>query len=305
MASKDKVRIDKDGEIENEEILKRARARTWARAGEDVFQLAGSPDVTKKLTPGFYEIGSSMQGLFFVRRDLCNDEIIKFNTGVVKQVSDEIEEFQKREKIFKDMGFLHRRGYILYGPPGSGKTICAKSIIDASVQRIGAVAFSGNNISMLSNGLKEFREVEPNRFIICLFEDIDAILRNNNEAFVLSMLDGEDQVDHVLNIATTNYPERLDRRIVARPRRFDRVIKISHPEPIIREAFLKRKLKHVPDKTLKIWVKESEGLSFSAMTELIVSVVCLGIPLPKAAKILRDMNRGGASSAEWGTGEEE
>ena len=62
--------------------------------------------------------------------------------------------------------------------------------------------------------LKVFREIEPNRSIIYIFEDIDSIIEHHGEDEILSVLDGEMQVNKVLNIATTNYPERLDRRIV-------------------------------------------------------------------------------------------
>jgi ATP-dependent 26S proteasome regulatory subunit len=55
----------------------------------------------------------------------------------------------------------------------------------------------------------------------------------------LSVLDGENQVDKVLNIATTNYPEKLDRRLVGRPRRFDRLIYIDMPNHVVRREYFK------------------------------------------------------------------
>jgi len=45
-------------------------------------------------------------------------------------------------------------------------------------------------------------------------------------------------VDKALNIASTNYPEKLDRRIISRPRRFDRILRIDAPDARVREAYL-------------------------------------------------------------------
>ena len=44
--------------------------------------------------------------------------------------------------------------------------------------------------------------------MICIFEDIDAIIQNYGDCVLLQWLDGHHQVDRVINLATTNYPER-------------------------------------------------------------------------------------------------
>ena len=64
----------------------------------------------------------------------------------------------------------------------------------------------------------------------------------HGDSELLQWLDGSHQINKVINIATTNYPERLDRRIVSRPRRFDRIIKIEAPAARIRETYLAKKL---------------------------------------------------------------
>jgi hypothetical protein len=54
---------------------------------------------------------------------------------------------------------------------------------------------------------------------------VDAMLREGQEERLLSFLDGKTQIDHVLFMATTNYPERLDQRFRARPSRFESLSK--------------------------------------------------------------------------------
>ena len=103
---------------------------------------------------------------------------------------------------------------------------------------------------------------------------------------MLSCLDGENQVDCVLNIATTNYPEKLDKRIINRPRRFDRVVKIGFPDANIREQYFSLKLK-IDKNEVKQWVKLTNNFSFAAMTDLVINVKCFGYSLMDSVKKVR------------------
>lgn len=98
--------------------------------------------------------------------------------------------------------------------------------------------------------------------------------------------------------------QRLDRRIISRPRRFDRIVKIGTPSPAMRLEYLKRKLegRTVPLAAgeLAEWVRASEGLSFAALADLVINVRCLGKGLAESAEQLRAMLRGkGPSSDEY------
>ncbi|MBN9519093.1 hypothetical protein J0H58_11335, partial [bacterium] len=135
---------------------------------------------------------------------------------------------------------------------------------------------------------------------VCVFEDIDAIIKEYGDAELLQILDGNAQIDKVVNLASTNYPERLDRRIIARPRRFDRLIKIDPPDAALREAFFARKLPALPPADLARWVAASDGLPFAGLTELVISVECLGHELEAAARTLRELDRHTPSSDQFG-----
>jgi SpoVK/Ycf46/Vps4 family AAA+-type ATPase len=104
----------------------------------------------------------------------------------------------------------------------------------------------------------------------------------------------------VVNLASTNYPERLDRRIIARPRRFDRLLRIESPTAALREAYFARKLPELTNSQLARWVELSDGLPFAALTELVISVECLGHDLAAAAETLRELDRHMPSSDQFG-----
>ncbi len=106
-------------------------------------------------------------------------------------------------------------------------------------------------------------------------------------------------IDGVLNIATTNYPERLDKRLVSRPRRFDRVLKVDVPSDAVRKEFLKFKLPKGSD--IKEWVKKTKDMSLAAVTEAIISVTCLGNDLDDTIAILKSLEKDSPSSEDFGS----
>ncbi len=174
-------------------------------------------------------------------KDLQVDDLIDFAESLPAQILTEIENFWSLGEQFQRYGYLHRRGYLLYGPQGSGKS----SVVHQVVHRIikaGHVAVFCEHPGVLTRAMELFRKIEPDRPLVCMFEDIDAIIEIHGDSELLQWLDGSHQIDKVINIATTNYPERLDRRIVSRPRRFDRIIKIEAPAAQIREVYLAKKL---------------------------------------------------------------
>jgi hypothetical protein len=255
---------------------------------------------TRILPPGVYGAGIDDHGrVFFRKKNIVVDDLIEFSSGEHKKILEEIDMFWERGEIFASHGFLHRRGYMLYGPPGGGKT-CLVQLILAGIQNSGGVAFlCDSQPSALEAALSVFRVVEPNRPAVCVFEDIDAIVDRYGESSVLSLLDGETQIDKVLNLATTNYPEKLDKRLVARPRRFDRVIKVGMPNEVMRRQFFTKKL-GLHSEEIEDRIDATEGFSFASMSELVISVKCLGNDFKTIVERMEKMSKSLPSSKDDG-----
>lgn len=258
------------------------------------------PKTTSQLQPGVYSVNRDNNDgePLFIRRDLKTDDIMLFKESLADEIFTEIDQFWTQRDKFVKGGFLHRRGYMLYGPQGTGKSSIVSQIIKDIVDR-GGLVFTCDNPAFFAKGLTVFRQVEPNRPLVCIFEDIDAIIKRWGDSELLQVLDGDNQVDRVLNIATTNYPEMLDKRIISRPRRFDRIIKILAPSDAVRREYLKRKLPK--GEKLEVWFKKTSGLSFAGLTEALISVTCLGNDLDATIEILKDIENGHASSEDFGT----
>lgn len=259
----------------------------WAICGPNTYKPVSF--TFPKLDRGIYNIYSTQHnGIVFEKKDVCVDDLLRFPDSVSDKVLKEITTFWNKSEKFKFHGFLHRRGYLLHGPPGSGKTCLVQQIIADIIAADGLVFQCSGHPSVFNDGLANYRKVEPNRPVVCLFEDIDAIIDEYGEDEILALLDGENQIDRVLNIATTNYPEKLDPRLIARPRRFDRVLRIDMPPAKVRNLYFEKKLK-IAGSELKKWVDATDGFSFAGCAELVISVMCFEIPFEEAKNKLREM----------------
>jgi AAA+ superfamily predicted ATPase len=269
----------------------------WKVSMAGVFEACGT--TYRQLPAGAYTCSLNQYGEpQLLAKDLQVDDLIDFADSLPSQILKEIENFWALGDKFSRYGYLHRRGYLLYGPQGSGKS----SVVHQVVHRIikaGHVAVFCEHPGVLTRTLELFRKIEAERPLVCMFEDIDAIIEMHSDSELLQWLDGSHQINKVINIATTNYPERLDRRIVSRPRRFDRIIKIEAPAARIRETYLTKKLPELPPPELARWVAITEGLSFAALAELVISVACLGNSLEETVRVLRTLDDQHPSSREF------
>jgi len=274
--------------------------RLWVALKPGVF---GTGRVTfESLPPGMYCIGLDDDlEIAFEAREPKVDALLRFPDSLAKTILDEIDAFWRLGDTFARHGFLHRRGYLLYGPHGSGKSSVVQQVIADILERAGVVFLCGDP-THLGRALAIFRRIEPARPVVCVFEDIDAIVKQHGEEDLLSLLDGEKEIDKVLNIATTNYPEHLDRRIVARPRRFDRVIKIGFPDLDARRHYFAHKLVAASAEEVERWARATDGLSLAALAEAVISVRCLGHGFAEAVEALRKLSRARASSREFDEG---
>ena len=275
------------------------RPTQWGLVRPDTFKAFSL--TRKKLAPGAYTItrdNQDDQPIYF-RRQIKSDTDMKVSEGLSKQIIEEITNFWVKNETFRKNGFLHSRGYLLYGSQGVGKSSVVRQIMSNVIENDGIVFICGNP-AFFNLGLKVFRQTEPDRPVVCVFEDIDAIIRKYGEDEILSILDGENQIDRVLNIATTNYPENLDRRIISRPRRFDRVYKIEPPSETSRREYFCVKLPKMPKAKLETWVKKTKGLTFAGLAELLISTQCLGNKFDETIKVLKDLENGHPSSADFG-----
>ena len=179
-----------------------------------------------------------------------------------KEELKEIVEFLKKPKKFTEMGAKIPKGVLLYGKPGTGKTLIAKAI--AGEADVPFISMSGSEFIEMFAGLgasrvrKLFDKARKLAPCIVFIDEIDAIgsrrssnggaESENNQTLnqLLVEMDGFSSEETIIVLAATNRPEMLDKALL-RPGRFDRQVTVPAPDLTGREAILKI---HAKDKKL-------------------------------------------------------
>lgn len=162
-------------------------------------------------------------------------------------------------------------------------------LVDIVINKMQGIAFVVEHPGQAAGCLKLIRQIEPNRQIVALLEDMDALIDSYGEARYLSILDGENQVDNIIFVATTNYPERMDKRFIDRPSRFDSVIKVGMPSAKARAIYLAAKEPELTPAQIDQYVDLSDGFSIAHLREFIILTRVFKRDIIWAAKKLRAM----------------
>src|SRR6056297_1686809 len=182
----------------------------WTTSDNKTFFPVGK---TVDLLPaGCYSVQESMQGLYLERQDIRNSDILKLPDTNSDKVVNEISKFWESKERFVEHKMPYKRGILLYGPPGSGKTCTLRTVME-DVENRGGLTLEFKHPYMFMEGYKMIRQVHPDRPVIALMEDVDAILERCSESEFLNVLDGVQDLNNVVFVATTNYPEKLGSRI--------------------------------------------------------------------------------------------
>ena len=237
-----------------------------------------------KVPAGVYEIGwnASLQTHTLKKQPFKTDELYHLPSPEITDILKDIDNFWSRAKVYESYNFVHKRGILMYGEPGCGKSGIIQLISQQLIERDGIVlnVKDEEDVDRFTSFIATFRKVEPNRPLVVLLEDIDSLAGENRyqTARLLNILDGVKQIEGVVYIATTNYPEKLQERITNRPSRFDRRYKVELPNEEIRRAYINHKLNEDDLTSIDIeeWVKRTEGMSLSHLKEVVISVIVMG-----------------------------
>lgn len=266
--------------IESSQSSQNGPARAWAINGDRYCGITQSLDT---LPPGCYRAHAADDvGVYLALQPLRADTILTLPDSKSELVVEEIERFTTMRPEFTKRGLLFKRGLLLWGPPGSGKTSTLHLLMRLIVDRLGGIALLVEHPGLAGSALQLVRRIEPDRQIIAIMEDMDGLVENYGVESYLSLLDGESQIDNVVFVATTNYPERLDRRFVDRPSRFDSVEYVGMPSPEARRAYFVHKEPLLPTVFIDDMVEATEGLSIAHLREMIILTQCFGQTIAQA-----------------------
>ncbi|KIK04665.1 hypothetical protein K443DRAFT_675683 [Laccaria amethystina LaAM-08-1] len=192
--------------------------------------------------------------------------------------------FFSSRAIYKELAIPWKRGLILYGPPGNGKTISIKAIMKTCGEQGYAPLYvksfqswQGEEAAM-AEVFNKARQLSP---CVMILEDLDSLINDKNRSFFLNQLDGIVGNDGLLVIGTTNHFNRLDPGLSSRPSRFDRKFKFDDPdwdERILYARYWQKKLLpnkaiDYPDRLVKEIADLTNRFSFAYLKEAFVSTL--------------------------------
>jgi predicted AAA+ superfamily ATPase len=237
-----------------------------------------------KVPAGIYEVvwNRQLNQHTLKKQPFKTDELYQLPSYEIMDILRDIQNFWDRKDKYKEYNFVHKRGILMYGEPGCGKSGIIQLIAKQLIENDGIIINikDQDDVDYFMDFISTFRKIEPNRPLIVLLEDIDSIAGENSHSTsrLLNILDGVKQIEDVVYIATTNYPEKLQDRITNRPSRFDRRYKVELPNEEIREAYIRHKLtdEDIENVDIKEWVKRTEGMSLSHLKEVVISTIVMG-----------------------------
>ncbi|WGW11000.1 ATP-dependent zinc metalloprotease FtsH [Saxibacter everestensis] len=230
--------------------------------------------------------GSKIMQFGKSKAKLVSKETPKVNFADVAGVDEAVEELQEIKEFlaepakFQAVGAKIPKGVLLYGQPGTGKTLLARAV--AGEANVPFYSISGSDFVEMYVGVGAsrvrdlFEQAKQNAPCIIFIDEIDAVGRQRGAGMggghdereqtlnqLLVEMDGFDVKTNIILIAATNRPDVLDPALL-RPGRFDRQISVDAPDIKGREHILDVHAKGKPmaaDVDLKTVAKRTPGFS--------------------------------------------
>lgn len=222
----------------------------------------------------------------FIRPDGITMDDIILKDEVKRRIKSGTIDMLNNIELYKKNNITIKRGILMEGEPGTGKTLVAKALcnqIDSTFIWVTADdVIYPEDISFIYNMA---RELSPT---IILFEDIDYIgKRRANEGGsydkitgeLLNQMDGVESNEGIITLASSNYPKALDKALRNRPGRFDIRVRFELPDEDLRRRMLDKFLSKTDISGLKIdsLVEQTSGYTGAYIKELVLSSIMLAI----------------------------
>lgn len=261
---------------------------TWISTGEDYI-----PAVNLKCVDN---IPAGMYACAFVDRDyhltpipINSDELFIFSDSYQESILSEIKQFWDKKELYKKYNLCHKRGILLEGGPGTGKSSLITQVIQHIIE-LNGVVFTVRNASefqFLPIVLKSiFRKIEPERPIITIIEDVDKLIENlGGDQILLDFMDGKQSINNHLIILTSNNTSDLSDALL-RPSRIDLRYRLDNPNDSVRREYFQ--YKGISEEKLDEYVTLTKNLSIADLKEVFIATVILDKPIEQVIKDIKN-----------------
>lgn len=198
-----------------------------------------------------------------------NDVFLEEN--VKKEIINSVEGFLNNKSFYIENNIPWKKGILLHGPPGNGKTSSIRAIM-ANYPFKPITIIPEGNIETVRDAFDYAKTQSP---ALLFFEDLDSLLENNIDlSGFLNLLDGTASANGLFVIATANNISKMKASVIDRPSRFDRKIFVKCPETALCSKYLKSLFKNniTTEKLKEIsTISFKNNFSYAYLKELYIS----------------------------------
>ena len=181
------------------------------------------------------------------------------SVGGLSEIKDRLKESVEwpltKPELFDHFGIKPPRGIVLFGAPGTGKTLLAKAIANEAKANFISIKgpeliskWVGESEKAIREIFKKAKQSSPSIIFLDEFESIAGMRSSNSQSGgsdvanrvvnqLLASMDGVESLDEVIIVAATNRPEMIDPALL-RSGRFERVLHVPPPDKPAREAIM-------------------------------------------------------------------
>ncbi len=186
-------------------------------------------DKISKLPPGLYKM-KCIETFFGLKISL---EVFENTEKYIEPLGNEKYNRIKREisktftpeinDLYSSMGYLNKKGVLITGKPGTGKTVLGYLIADSLATKSNVVSIiieptDINSLNTISDYIKVLRESDKDLKILVILDECEYLF-HNYENRIVQLLDGYDSLNNFVFLGITNYPEKISPKFKNRPSR--------------------------------------------------------------------------------------
>ncbi|KAK0268657.1 hypothetical protein LTR35_015392 [Friedmanniomyces endolithicus] len=237
------------------------------------------------------------------------DDVI-LDPAMKETLINDVHGFFDNRAVYEEVSVPWKRGIIMHGTPGCGKTISIKALMH-SLQDKGVASLYVKSFDACQGLQYSIRSIFAHARVMApcllLFEDLDSLVVDEVRSYFLNEVDGIESNDGICMIGSTNHLDRLDPGISKRPSRFDRKYHYKlpgHQERILyceywRKKLAKRSDLGITDEVCEIVAKLTESFSDEDedMTDASVSAAADSVKVVEdSAKLAKDGEKTGSTA---------
>lgn len=225
--------------------------------------------------------GQEMRINFCTDKEVTEEDII-LDDKIRDIIQRNVFSFHRLRERLSQYGIPQRRGLLLFGPPGTGKTYACRYMY-SQLDGVTAIIVTGQSLLKLKSVCELARMLQPSLLVL---EDVDLVFsereinpHSTSLGDMLDELDGFESDDAITVVLTTNAIERVERAVKDRPGRIGQCVFMAPPNSELRRRYLERFLRDCDTQQVELAkvVQATQGASQAFLKEMVFRAIQVAV----------------------------